>query len=178
MKRLLALSLLLASVTACADPATPDAAADTSDPAPEVGEVTLGQAVPDGEAITPTELIAGADEYAGQDVLVEGVAREVCQMAGCWLTFADDSGQTVRVNVPRDETESYLFTFPDDASGKTVRVLGTLAVETESVEDQRHYAEDGGASADEIEAITEPKQTLVLTALGADVKRDAPAATS
>lgn len=169
MTRLLALALLLTSVTACADSSDP--VVETSDSATEAGDLPLGDAVPDGEAITPTELIAGADDFAGQEVLVEGVAREVCQMAGCWLTFADDSGQTVRVNVPRDDTGSYLFTFPDGTSGQTVRVLGTLAVEAESVEDQRHYAEDGGATADEVAAITEIKQTLVLTASGADVVR-------
>ncbi len=172
MKRLFAL-ILLASVTACADPADPGAAAGTSAPAPEVGALALGEAVPSGEAITPAELISGAGEYAGQEVLVEGTAREVCQMAGCWLTFADGSGQTVRINVPRDESESYVFTFPKDASGQTVRVLGTLAVDTESVEDQRHYAQDGGATAAEIEAITAPKRTLVLTAVGAHVMPDA-----
>ena len=166
MTRLLALALLL-PLAACTD--TADTAVETSAPAPENGALTLGDPVPAGEAITPDELISGAGDYAGQEVLVEGTAREVCQMAGCWLTFADDQGQTVRVNVARDETESYLFTFPDEASGQTVRVLGTLAVETESVEDQRHYAEDGGATAAEVEAITEPKQTLSLTASGAEV---------
>ena len=168
MTRALALALLL-PLAACTD--TADTAVETSAPAPETGALVLGEPVPSGEAITSTELIAGASDYAGQEVLVEGVAREVCQMAGCWLTFSDADGQTVRVNVPRDETGSYLFTFPDDASGQTIRVLGTLAVETESVEDQRHYAQDGGATADEVAAITEPRQTLALTARGAEVLR-------
>ena len=167
MSKLLTLALLLAPLAACTDAA--DTAAETSAPAPEDEALALGEPVPGGEAITPTELISGAGDYAGQEVLVEGVAREVCQMAGCWLTFADDQGRAVRVNVARDETESYLFTFPDDAGGRTIRVLGTLAVERESVEDQRHYAQDGGATAAEIEAITEPKQTLMLTASGAEV---------
>ena len=180
MTRLLALALLL-PLAACADNAADTTAsgapAGTSEPAPgDLGDLRLGETVPNGDVLTPDELIAGADTYAGQTVVVEGVAREVCQMAGCWLTFADGQGRTVRVNVPRDESESYVYTFPDDAAGQTVRVAGQLAVETESVEDQRHYAADGGATADEVEAITEPKQTLVLTALGAEVvRRDAAA---
>lgn len=176
MTRLLAL-LLLVPLAACADDATADATAasgETSMPAPDdLGAVRMGDTVPDGAALTPAELIAGAGEYAGQTVVVEGVAREVCQMKGCWLTLADDQGRTVRVDVARDGSDTYVYTFPTDAGGQTVRLAGMLAVETESVEDQRHYAADGGASADEVEAITEPRQVLVFTAMGAEVVRDA-----
>ena len=48
-------------------------------------------------------------------------------------------------------------------------MTGILDVTPESVEDQRHYAEDAGASPEEVAAITEPKNTLVLTALGAEL---------
>ena len=170
MTKLLALALLLAPLAACTD--ADSSATETSAPAPTDGALTLGEPVV-GDAVTPTMLIADASMYADQPVVVEGVAREVCQQAGCWLTFADDDGRTVRVNVPRDESETYVFTFPDDANGKTVRVGGTLSVETESVEDQRHYAQDGGASAAELDAIVEPRQTLVLTADGAEIVREA-----
>lgn len=165
---LLAFPLLLA---ACTERPADDDAAGVPE-AEEVAAGEFGQTVPDGLALTPAQLVAGAESYAGRTVVVEGTVREVCQMAGCWMSFADDQGRTVRIEVPRDETGSYLFTFPKDASGQTVRVQGTLAVETESVDDQRHYAEDGGASADEIAAITEPKQTLVLTAIGAQFPDD------
>ena len=170
MTRLLILPLLLA--VGCADGA-PEA--DT--PASEVAapaSVAFGETVPDGDALSPDALIADAETYAGKTVVVEGVAREVCQQAGCWLTFADAEGRTVRVNVPRDESESYVFTFPKDASGQRLRVAGVLEVETESVADQKHYAEDGGASEAELAAITEPKRTLVLTALGAEIADDMP----
>ncbi len=168
MTRLLFLPLLL--VVACTDaPAeSPDTASEATVDAATTAADAFGEGVPDGVALSPDELIADADDYAGKTVVVEGVVREVCQQAGCWLSFADDRGQTVRVNVPRDETESYVFTFPKDASGQTMRVTGLFEVTSESVEDQRHYAQDGGASADEIAAITAPKQTLVLTALGAE----------
>ena len=179
MTRLLPLLLLTAcGLTACGLTACGDAPDDPAGPPPdgaEVGEVAadvFGRAVPSGEALSPSELISGAGDYAGRTVLVEGAVREVCQMAGCWMSFADDQGRTVRIEVPRDDSGSYLFTFPTDASGRTVRVHGMLAVETESVEDLRHYAEDGGASAAEIAAITEPERTLVLTALGAQFAAD------
>ena len=167
MTRLLLLPLLL--LVACADaPADSETSAEPTEAA-TVAANTFGEAVPDGDALTPDALIADAETYAGKTVVVEGVAREVCQQAGCWLTFSDDEGQLVRINVPRDESESYVYTFPKDAAGQTVRVTGILDVTPESVEDQRHYAEDAGASPEEVAAITEPKNTLVLTALGAEL---------
>ena len=170
------LLITLLSLGACADPVA-DAPHDATEAdAADVAAGAFGEAVPNGDALSPDEVIADPDVYAGKTVVVEGVVREVCQMAGCWLTFSDADGQTVRVNVPRDESESYVFTFPKDVSGQTVRVAGTLEVETTSVEDQRHYAEDGGASEDAVAAITEPKRTLVLTALGAELAGAADAA--
>ena len=165
MKRLLLIPLL--ALAACASGADDDSA--DADLVVDADSLAFGDTVPEGAALSPDELIAGADDYAGMTVTVQGVAREVCQQAGCWLTLADDQGRTVRVNVARDDSERYVYTFPQDVSGKTVRIVGMLEVETESVADQRHYAEDGGATAAEIEAITEPKQTLVLTALGAEI---------
>lgn len=165
MRLFLLLPLLV--LGACADGDVAEATADSE--AVEASATTLGEGVAAGAAITPATLIADAEAYDGQTVTVEGTAREVCQMAGCWLTLADDEGRTVRVEVPRDENEAYVYTFPDDVSGKTVRLTGPLAVETESVEDLRHYAEDGGASPEELAAITEPRQSLILTALGADI---------
>ncbi|WP_420456316.1 DUF4920 domain-containing protein [Rubrivirga sp.] len=177
MNRLLLLPLLL--LAACAgEPEAPAETADAADPGVEApASVAFGDTVPDGAALTPDELVADAETYAGKTVVVEGVAREVCQQAGCWLTFADADGRTVRIEVPRDETESYVFTFPKDATGQRVRVAGVLEVTTESVEDQRHYAEDRGDTPEAIAAITEPKRTLVLTALGAELADDTAPAT-
>lgn len=168
MKRLLAPALLLAACMGGPDD-TPDLDPDPMTTA-EASEVIIGQGVPQGgEALSPDDLVARAGELEGKTVTVEGPVREVCQKAGCWLTLAAADGQTVRVNVPKDESGDYAFTFPTDASGERVRLAGQLAVETESVEDQRHYAEDGGASAAEVAAITEPRRTLVFTAIGAEL---------
>ena len=165
---------LLVLLAACAD--GPDAAPDATASGPDAveqttatnGAVLVGEAVPGGEALSSDELIAQADALDGQTVTVEGTVREVCRMEGCWLTLADAEGRTVRVAVPRGG-DGYDFTFPKDASGRQARIFGPLAVETESVEDQRHFAEDGGASPEEVAAITEPRRTLVLTAHGAEL---------
>jgi hypothetical protein len=97
---------------------------------------------------------------------VAGTISEVCQMAGCWLTLQNEAGVAFRVTVPRGE-EGYVFTFPKDVSGRQAVVAGTLAVEETDVATLRHLAEDRGASAEEIAAITAPEHTLVLSATGA-----------
>ena len=166
MRRLLLLPALL--LAACADAPAPPASAAAE---------AVGGGVPAGLALTPDLLVARADALDGQDVIVEGTPREVCQKKGCWLTLADADGQTVRVVVPKDDAGDYVFTFPTDASGQPYRIAGRLAVETASVDEQRHYAEDGGASPDEVAAITEPERSLVLTATGAErLSRPAPGA--
>ena len=69
-------------------------------------------------------------------------------MEGCWLTLADDRGRTVRVEVPRDEADAYEYTFPTDVNGAD-RPVGRHARgrRPSPSQDQRHYAEDGGATA-------------------------------
>ncbi len=177
MRRLLLIPLL--TLAACAGEPDAPATDPTTMSEADAASVAIGDAVPAGDALTPDELIARADELDGKTVTVEGTVREVCQQAGCWLSLATAEGQMVRVNVPRDESESYRFTFPKDLSGATVRLAGQLDVEMESVDDLRHYAQDGGASPAEVEAITEPKRTLVLTTIGVEVlARPAPDATA
>ncbi|MDT0630350.1 DUF4920 domain-containing protein [Rubrivirga sp. S365] len=160
MRRLLLLPALW--LAACADAPAPPAEGGAAD------VVLVGAAVPGGAALSAGDLIVQADALDGQDVVVEGEPREVCQKMGCWLTLAGADGQTVRVVVPKDEAGAYVFTFPTDASGDRYRIAGRLAVETASVEEQRHYAEDGGADAEALAAITEPERSLVLTATGAE----------
>ena len=169
MKRFLFLIPFLA-LAACAEAPETATEPDTEAAASSTAETVLvGATVPEGEALTADALVAQASALNGETVLVEGQIEKVCQMAGCWLTFVTEDGQAVRVNVPRDAEANYVFTFPQDASGRTARVAGTFTVEEESVEILRHYAEDEGASEEEIAAITEPRLTLALEASGAEL---------
>ena len=171
MRRLLLFPLLALAACASDAPApAPDArsADETTALAPD-GPLRVGEAVPEGQALTPTVLVSQADALNGQTVLVEGDVEKVCQMAGCWLTFVTEDNEPVRINVPRDDADNYVFTFPSDAPGRTARIAGTLTVEEESVETLRHYAEDEGASAEEVAAITEPRRTLAVEARGAEL---------
>jgi hypothetical protein len=62
--------------------------------------------------------------------------------------------------------KDYGFFVPKDAAGKRVVMNGAAFFEEMSVEDQRHYAEDEGASEDELALITSPKKTLRFEADG------------
>ncbi len=76
----------------------------------------------------------------------------------------------MKVDMGEDEAmvrfKDYGFFMPKDISGKEIIAEGKAYVEEMSVEDQRHYAEDGGATPEEIAAITEPKRTLAFEAHG------------
>ena len=125
-------------------------------------------------ALTPAALTGDVGAYNDTVVRVEGTVAQVCKMAGCWLTMENPTGQPIRVQVPRDSS-GYVFTFPTDLGIAEVIVEGTVRADTTSVETLRHFAEDEGRSQEEIDAITAPQPTVVLTARGALVKRPDPA---
>lgn len=87
--------------------------------------------------------------------------NSVCKSKGCWMRLELEDQQEVMVRF-RD----YEFFVPKDIQGKDVVVNGKAFVTEMSVEDRRHYAKDGGATTQEIEAITEPKKTFSFLADG------------
>jgi len=123
-------------------------------------------------ALAPAALGEALGTYENTVVRVEGTVAKVCKMQGCWLTFQTPASDAVRVQVPRDSS-GYVFTFPTDLGAAEVIVEGTVTAEETDVETLRHFAEDEGRPQDEIDAITEPERTIILTARGALVKRGA-----
>ncbi|MCE2612749.1 DUF4920 domain-containing protein [Flavobacteriaceae bacterium D16] len=92
--------------------------------------------------------------------------KEVCQSKGCWMKLKLQDGGEAMVRF-----KDYAFFVPKDISGKEVVVSGKAFVDMMTVEDQRHYAEDEGKSAEEIAAITEPKKTFSFEASGVLIKQ-------
>ena len=90
-----------------------------------------------------------------------GEIKEVCQAKGCWMKVQLESEEEIFVRF-----KDYGFFVPKDAAGKKVAMNGAAFFEEMSVEDQRHYAEDEGASEDELAQITTPKKTLRFEADG------------
>ncbi len=89
----------------------------------------------------------------------------VCKNKGCWMTLDLPEEEDVMVKF-----KDYGFFVPKDIEEKEVVVNGKAYVAEVSVEEQRHYAEYNGQSAEEVAAITEPKKTLSFLADGVLIK--------
>lgn len=92
--------------------------------------------------------------------------KKVCQSKGCWMTL--DLGNEEEVMV---KFKDYAIFMPKDIAGKEVVINGKAYVKEVSVEEQRHYAEDAGKSAEEIASITVPKKTFSFEADGVLLKQ-------
>lgn len=92
---------------------------------------------------------------------LEGEITEVCQAKGCWMKVNLSNGEEVFVRF-----KDYGFFVPTNSADKKVVMNGVAFIEEMSVEDQRHYAEDEGASKEEIAKITSPKKTYRFEANG------------
>ena len=95
-----------------------------------------------------------------------GVVSDVCQAKGCWMKVQLKDGNEAMVRF-----KDYGFFVPKDITGKEVIVNGFAFVEEMSVEDQRHYAKDGGKSKEEIEKIMDSKKTYGFEADGVILKQ-------
>ncbi|MGJ8666580.1 MAG: DUF4920 domain-containing protein [Patiriisocius sp.] len=94
------------------------------------------------------------------DVKFKTKVNAVCQAKGCWMRM--DLGEEEAMVKFKD----YAFFMPLDLAGKDVIVDGKAYVAEVSVDEQRHYAEDGGSTPEEVAAITEPKRTLSFMSSG------------
>lgn len=87
--------------------------------------------------------------------------NSVCQSKGCWMRLNLGNQNEVMVKF-----KDYAFFVPKDIAGKNVIINGKAFVQEVSVDEQRHYAEDAGKSAEEIAQITKPKRTYSFQADG------------
>lgn len=127
-----------------------------------------GQAQSFGELISADNAIPYAQMVAqmgGTDTLkvkVKAKVETVCQVKGCWANIMDDQAESTTFVKFKD----YGFFLPLDCSGREVIMEGQAYMETTTVEELRHYAEDEGKSKEEIEAITEPIEERKFMASG------------
>ncbi len=113
------------------------------------------------KAITTSELKKNMGNKEEMSVVIEGEIAEVCQVAGCWITLKNEAGDNVFVKI-----KEHQFEIPKDMAGRKAYVAGTAITKTVTVDELRHYAEDAGKSAEEIERITEPKTEVRVNATG------------
>ena len=117
-------------------------------------------------------MIAESGSAAG---IFEAEIVQSCQTMGCWMTVKGTKDEAVRVFM-----KDHAFFVPKDSvQGKKSYFYGEAFYDTISVDLQKHLLEDAGATAAEIEAVTEPVYELAFEAAGvmiADVPEGAPMA--
>lgn len=168
MKNLIVCAFAVAALASCS-PGNKDTdqTAAASDSAATVSGGAFGAKIDDAGAIPMDSLLALVN--AGQSeinaVKVSGTISECCQAKGCWMKVEKGNGETMRVTF-----KDYGFFVPKDCGGKTAVMLGRAYMDTTSVEDLRHFAEDAGKSKEEIEKITQPEVELAFEAEGVIIK--------
>ncbi|NQD69124.1 DUF4920 domain-containing protein [Sphingobacterium shayense] len=123
--------------------------------------VQYGKKIDSTEAISVVELakkLKSADKFNGK---IKGEVVEVCKKKGCFLTLKRESGETVLVRFT-----DYAYFVPQDLVGKNIAIEGRAKVKQTSVEWLKHYAEDKGASKDEIAKIDKPREDISIVADG------------
>jgi hypothetical protein len=99
------------------------------------------------------------------NVKIKGTIAECCTKKGCWLRVELGQGEDMLVRF-----KDYGFFVPLDSKGREIVMDGIVRKETISVETLRHYAEDAGKTAEEIEKITEPQTKYTFLANGVILK--------
>ncbi len=125
----------------------------------------FGEKITEENAITATELPEAVKGQESVETKVRGEVTGVCQAKGCWMTVNVGNNQEMMVRF-----KDYGFFVPKDITGQSVVIEGEALVETVSVDDQRHLAEDAGKPKEEISNITEPKTQLSFVADGVIVE--------
>ncbi len=132
---------------------------------PFINAAYYGDTISGDGAITTADLLK---QMEGKDTLytkVEGEIESCCQAKGCWMKVKLADGSLMRVTF-----KDYGFFVPKDAEGKKVIMDGVAFYKETSVERLQHFAEDGGASKEEIAKITEPETALAFEAHGVIIK--------
>lgn len=130
---------------------------------------SIGMEINDADALTSERMMEHYKNMKeGDTVLTKMSAKiiEVCSSKGCWMTLDMDGENEVMVKF-----KDYGFFMPLDAEGDVV-INGKAFITETPVDELRHYAEDAGKSAEEIEAITEAKLEYRFEADGVLLKTD------
>jgi len=162
MKKILFILALSILATSCKNE-NKDAAPATEPQEIAVNYQSFGDKITDDDALPKAQIIEKYNQLKTGDTInvkFTTQVKEVCQKKGCWMKV--DLGE----NEAMVRFKDYGFFMPKNIAGKEIIAEGKAYVEEMSVEDQQHYAEDGGATPEEIAAITQPKRTLAFEAHG------------
>lgn len=119
------------------------------------GQTIYGDKTTADGAIPASSIASKMKGLDSLEIKLIGTVTSVCQNKGCWLQIDIGEGKTMRVRF-----KDYGFFVPKNISGKKVVLDGHVRIDTTSVAQLRHFAEDAGMSKAEIEKITEPETNL------------------
>lgn len=136
----------------------------------DIAYASFGKKITDTDALTAKRMaVHYSNMTVGDSVDAKMIAKvdEVCQAKGCWMKLDLPDGEQVMVKF-----KDYGFFMPKDISGKEVIINGKAYVNEVPVDEQRHYAEDAGASKEDIAKIIAPKKTYSFMADGVLLKEN------
>ncbi|WP_040250837.1 DUF4920 domain-containing protein [Psychroserpens mesophilus] len=174
MKRIFLLVMLVTFVFSCKNESkqTEDSVDITQNMSEdkEISYSSFGKEINAADALSAKRMATHFESMAiGDSIDTKMIAKvdEVCQAKGCWMKVDLENGEQVMVKF-----KDYGFFMPKDIAGREVVLNGKAFVNEVPVEEQRHYAEDAGQSAEEIAKITAPKKTFSFVADGVLLKED------
>ncbi|WP_143961640.1 DUF4920 domain-containing protein [Litoribacter populi] len=124
-----------------------------------------GETVADENISNVQTMYAALNENGSFEGKVVGEIKEVCKSKGCWLSIELPNGELMRVTF-----KDYGFFVPTNSKGYMAILEGRATKTTTSKETLRHYAEDAGKSAEEIEEIQSSKEEFTFEADGVLLK--------
>lgn len=161
---LLAFTLLISASAFAQDAPAPTTGVDANSLTTEVvsknndGTLYGKELNADIKTVTLAEILASPDTYNGQEVIVTGAIVDVCQKAGCWITFYEDDTE-VRIKTDHN------FVLPLDSFNKTATVNGVFAIKEISEKMAKHFNEDAKIKKD-VSNIVGPQKVYEIKATG------------
>lgn len=129
-----------------------------------VAYIAFGEKIDAEGAIGGAKLSDAYENMVVSDTMqtkFRATVTDVCKAKGCWMKLLLKDGAETMVRF-----KDYGFFMPKDIEGRNVVVNGQAFVEEMSIEDQKHYAKDGGGSEAEIAKIIAPKKAYGFKADG------------
>ncbi len=166
MERFNILLVLLVVLVSCKDQETSNSIDKDEDITTQYS--TFGENIGVKGNISAKEMTEAYSKMSFMDtvqVKFKAKVLDVCKAKGCWMKLQLENGQETMVKF-----KDYGFFVPMDITGKEVIVNGIAFVEEMNVDDQRHYAKDGGKSDGEIAQIVLPKKSFGFEADGVLLK--------
>jgi hypothetical protein len=122
---------------------------------------SYGEYVSVDNAVTVADMFQTLQRTGHFQGKVIGEINEVCKSKGCWMTLELPDGNKMRVTF-----KDYGFFVPTKSSGYMAIVDGRASKTITDVETLRHFAEDEGLSAEEVQKINSPKEEYTFEAEG------------